>query len=63
MLCPDVNINVVNEKGQTVLYLASLMRHSKVIEVLLTNKKINVNDVKKVFIQKFSEKFNAITEF
>ena len=27
------------------------------------NKKINVNDVKKVFIQKFSEKFNAITEF
>ena len=43
LLCPDADINVVDEKGRTPLYLASWLRHTKVVEVILNNAKVDVN--------------------
>ena len=43
LLCPDADINVVDGKGRTPLYIASWLRHAQVVHVLLSNKNIDVN--------------------
>ena len=43
LICPDVDVNIIDKKGRTPLYLASWLRHIKVIEVLLSDKNINSN--------------------
>ena len=43
LMCPDIDINVVDKKGRTPLYLASWLRHLKVIEILLKDPNIDVN--------------------
>ena len=43
MLCPDADINTVDVKGRTPLFLASWLGYTKVVEALLNNKKIDVN--------------------
>ena len=39
LLCPDANINAVDEKGRTPLYLASWLSHANVVKVLINDKK------------------------
>ena len=41
--CPDSDINVRDSRGNTALYIASLLNHVGVIEVLLNNYKIDPN--------------------
>ena len=43
LLCPDTDINAVDERGRTPLYLAAWLRHTKVVEVLLNDPNIDVN--------------------
>ena len=43
LLCPDANINALDERGRTPLYLASWLSHTKVVEVLLNDTDIDVN--------------------
>ena len=43
LLCPNSDINVVDEKGRSLLYLATLLSHNKVVDVLLNDKYIDVN--------------------
>ena len=45
LLCPDANINIVDPKGRTPLYLASWLGHTKTINELLkfNNTGIDVN--------------------
>ena len=43
LLCPEATINTRDSKGRTPLYLASLMGHALVVEVLLDDPKIDVN--------------------
>lgn len=41
--CPNADINTVDAKGRTPLYLASLLGHEKATEELLTQKSIDFN--------------------
>ena len=43
LLCPNADINVMDKKGRTPLYLASWMNHVKVIEILLNDAQIDAN--------------------
>ena len=43
MLCPDANINSIDDRGRTPIYLASWMNHLRVVEVLLNGTNIDVN--------------------
>ena len=43
LLCPNSDINVVDEKGRSLLYLAAWLKHKKVVDVLLNDKNIDVN--------------------
>ena len=48
LLCPGANINVVDKKGRTPLYLASWLGHNDAVEVLLKDKRIEVNKGRKI---------------
>ena len=52
--CPDSDVNVVDERGRTPLYLASWLRHVEAVKTLLGDKGINVN---------IGTKFNGATPF
>ena len=41
--CPDADINTVDDKGRTSIYLASQMGRLEALEVLLSNPKLDVN--------------------
>ena len=41
--CPDANINTVDDRGRTPIYLASWKGHRASVEVLLGNSNLNVN--------------------
>ena len=43
LLCPNADINVMDKKGRTPLYLASWMNHIKVIDILLNDTQIDAN--------------------
>ncbi len=40
---PDINVNQVDNKGETALYLAASYGHTDVVKVLLSNLDIEVN--------------------
>ena len=41
--CPESDVNVIDEKGRTPLFLASWLRHEKAVQALLNDTNINVN--------------------
>ena len=43
LLCPESDINIVDSRGHTPLYLSAWKGHIKAVEVLLANSKIDVN--------------------
>ena len=43
LLCPAANINTIDSKGRTPLYVASWLGHIPVVEVLLSNNEIDIN--------------------
>ena len=48
LFCPDANINVVDKKGRTPLYVASWLNNKNVVKVLLDYKEINVDKGKMI---------------
>ena len=41
--CPQADVNIIDSKGRTPIYLASWLRHVTMIDVLLHDKQIDVN--------------------
>ena len=43
MLCPDVDVNVIDEEGRTPLFLAAWNGEADIVKVLLENAKTDIN--------------------
>ena len=43
MLCPDVDVNAINEEGRTPLFLAAWNGNADIVEVIMDNEAADIN--------------------